>query len=289
MKGKHIMTIAKPPASISCSKRHLLQFTLIELLIVIAIIAILAGMLLPTLNKARERVRSIACLNNQKTIGTAQSSYSGDFQEWIVPASQTAPSQWADSRHSGSWWGTLGGIDGKANYGISLKFEDGIIKSGGTLDCPSEPVAFGSPAEKRYNQAKYIMNVIGGRAIAKTETPNPNTDYARRLVCLKFPSRAVFAADSLPALSYNAVMIANICFFSYRHGAPDARTSNTALPLGATGSCNIIYMDGHAAGVKSRELMLGPSEAAHRSYALTSADPQYCGYDRTQGRPLYYE
>jgi len=64
-------------------KRKKKSFTLIELLVVIAIIAILAAMLLPGLQAAREKARSIDCMSNLKQIGMSTLIYANDYNGWI--------------------------------------------------------------------------------------------------------------------------------------------------------------------------------------------------------------
>ncbi len=99
---------------IYCSRR----FTLIELLIVVAIIAILAGMLLPALNKARLSAQGTACMNNLKQFGVALGMYHTDHNDFNCYAFLNA------SPICETWYTQLGGYAGVKLHGT----DDGRAK-----------------------------------------------------------------------------------------------------------------------------------------------------------------
>jgi len=122
-------------------------FTLIELLVVIAIIAILAAMLLPALQKAREKARQSVCLSQLKQLGLGELMYAQEWNGYIHGA------------YGGVWWwwgnNNQYGSSYFASYVGGAKGDGGV---GGILLCPS---ARGIPmrVSQYTNHYSYAKNV----------------------------------------------------------------------------------------------------------------------------------
>lgn len=69
------------------------KFTLIELLVTIAIIAILAGILMPALNSARKKAAGINCMNSLKTCGLKMMFYADSWEDYLPPVSDGTDSR----------------------------------------------------------------------------------------------------------------------------------------------------------------------------------------------------
>ena len=116
----------------SCPGRRVkVNFTLIELLVVIAIIAILAAILLPALNSARERGRMASCLSNSKQLASYNSMYMTDNDDWTL--------HWTAS--------------GKNVYQMMYPYNGKDLQG---VRCPNDPRP--QPVVKTYYTASYGLN-----------------------------------------------------------------------------------------------------------------------------------
>jgi len=110
---------------------HLRAFTIIELLIVIAIISILAAILFPVFAQVREKARQTSCASNLKQIGLAALMYDQDYDDTVVPYEIGA-----DVHNSYvTWWGTQKGAP--AVYEMRGGLLEPYMKSSPIQACPS--------------------------------------------------------------------------------------------------------------------------------------------------------
>jgi prepilin-type N-terminal cleavage/methylation domain-containing protein/prepilin-type processing-associated H-X9-DG protein len=154
------------------------RFTLIELLIVIAIIAILASMLLPALNKAREKAKTITCMNRLKQQGTAHAMYVNDSDGVIVYSGSNVSSQ---IKTTIFWFTSL-----KPYLGLNYcpNWSDPYLKVSKTFMCPAEEreSAVGGNSIENIRDivnCHYTMNRrASGKKMAKMRNPGSSIIFA---------------------------------------------------------------------------------------------------------------
>ncbi len=223
---------ASPGLSIFCLTRRS-RFTLIELLVVIAIIAVLAAMLLPALNNAREAGRGSYCLNNYKTLGTANSMYIQD----------------SNGCYLGYWtgWNSDGTIccfpgqnhniyryihtDFKNQWIIGAVYKSGMRNK---YACPS------FHAEPNNYYATIGINTAWGAAQGLWNNGSVNASYMKKYTVLK----------SGRAKTSQIAMFMDIYETSTYDGGAGGAGGWNQLALNHKGKVSIGYCDGHAGMLK---------------------------------------
>jgi len=211
------------------------RFTLIELLIVIAIIAILAALLLPTLNRAREVGRKITCISNQKQLGTGFHMYQNDFNDYLMPPINnniTAIRLYTCQYH----W----------DYYIGRNYLSYNLNSGGWPALQNNQwKAFACPKDNiirmnNYNNLSY--------SVPEAMLGNSNTATGIKLTNpLLFPSRTMILGENDLK---NSSFLHSACGYSGSDG--EIRLTNASyVGRPHESSANFLFIDGHAANYRA--------------------------------------
>ena len=221
------------------------HFTLIELLIVVAIIAILAGMLLPALNRARGTARDLSCLSNLKQLTTTYIAYAQDNKGWVLPSNIST----VVNETTSAWPGILAMEiykipAGKGKIGV---YSEDINKRFRLFECPSESTPLGSKAKLRFLFGHYSANVFftGANNISNRPPHRESeiTEASKALVLLDSADKTTAVQGStnnltgdLIALRHGkAVCTADTADYKYYHGGEKINAS---------------FYDGHSATIR---------------------------------------
>ena len=161
-----------------------MPITLIELLVDIAIIAILAAMLLPALQQARERAKLTTCLNNMKSCGMFAQNYASDNRDFAPLANQPgADNEGYAPVYCGTWFvmsGVYAGFYRNTHKKLSGA-RDGFVKvpNNSPFACPGRPdkttSTYGTKIDYsvNINAIGYTYNSAGARQLQWTKVRRP--------------------------------------------------------------------------------------------------------------------
>ena len=229
-----------PCSSVLISRMKTRIFTLIELLIVIAIIAILAGMLLPALNAAKETARSIACVNNLRQQMLFDSHYADAYCSYVMPFN------FYSNGDSYQQYVYRLFLKPETNSGIS--FDKNGMKKLPLYVCATEKTPWGTYHDGLFAYTHYIRNYVTGSL-------NSSSRPLIKQASIVKPSAFMVQLDSgrLGAQVADYMSFANI---GGRHGRGVVYQHDTAFKKYSKGVLNIGYYDGHVDKVKNPQSKL---------------------------------